>query len=291
MDNIGIIGTGAIGLPIAKRIINAGYKLNFYARKNYTINELIEYGGCYFDDIKKVGKNSNIIFLFVRNYEDCCECIKELLDEMNNGIIIIGATISPNEIIKLNDLCSAKNIDLIAAPVTGGVQGARSGTLTTIISGNSCVINQLNNIISTYSKEIIFLGNSLSLAFSMKALVQYLVAVNTITLAECYLLGVNSGLDPNSIYKVIINSSGSSKIFESRFPTIMKDDFHKRGTIGIMAKDLNIVMDMSKTSGTPLFLGALAKNLFDVSNYTLNNEEDFSAVLKLYKKIIKKGEM
>ena len=86
-------------------------------------------------------------------------------------------------------------------------------------------------------------------------------------------------------------SSGSSKIFESRFPTIMKEDFHKRGTIEIMAKDLNIVMDMSKTSGTPLLLGTLTKNLFDVSNYTLNNEEDFSAIFKLYKKMIKKGEM
>ena len=291
MNNIGIIGTGAIGLPIAKRIINAGYKLNFYARKNYTINELIEYGGSYFDDIKKVGENSNIIFLFVRNYEDCFDCIKELLVEMNKGIIVIGATIAPTEIIKLNELCSDKNIDLVSAPVTGGVQGAETGTLITIISGDSHVVSQLNNVISSYSKEIIFLGNSLSLAFSMKALVQYLVAVNTITLTECYLLGVNSGLDPNFIYKVIVNSSGSSKIFESRFPTIMKEDFHKRGTIEIMAKDLNIVMDMSKTSGTPLLLGTLTKNLFDVSNYTLNNEEDFSAIFKLYKKMIKKGEM
>lgn len=291
MDNIGIIGTGAIGLPIAKRIINAGYKLNFYARKTYIINELTELGGCYFDNIKKVGGISNIVFLFVRNYEDCCDCIKELLVEMKEGIIVIGATISPNEILKLNNLCSAKNIDLISAPVTGGVQGAKNGTLTTIISGNSYVINQLNDIISTYSKEIIHIGDNLSLAFSMKALVQYLVAVNTITLTECYLLGVNSGLDPNFIYKVIINSSGNSKIFESRFPTIMKDDFHKRGTIGIMAKDLNIVMDMSKNSGTPLLLGTLTKNLFDVSNYTLNPEEDFSAILKLYKKMIKKGDM
>lgn len=287
METIGIIGTGAIGLPITKNLIHKGYKINFFARKQDVIKELLHIGGVYLNNIEQMGESCNIVFLFVKDYDDCHSCIKKLLVKMKEGTIIVGSTIAPNEIRELYNLCLTKSINLVSAPVTGGVQGATNGTLTTIISGKQCIVNDLYKIISAYSKEIINLGEDISLSFIMKALVQYLVSVNTVALVEAYLLAIKNGLNKELTYKVICNSSGNSKIFESRYPTIMDNDFHKRGTIEILAKDLNIVMDISKYSGVPLLMGALVNNLFNVANCTLDNHEDFSAILKLYEKMIK----
>ncbi len=287
MENIGIIGTGSIGLPIAKRIVKAGHGLSFFARHDNVIQDLIQYGAVYMDEIEKLGKHCAVIFLFVNDYKGCSDCINHLLVEMERGIIVVGSTISPEETLSLCHLCEPKkDVHVISAPVTGGVQGAKDGTLTTIISGKQTLIDSLNEVILSYSKKIVYLGEDVSRACSMKALVQYLVAVNTAALSEVYLLGVHSGLPPEAIYDVVTHSSGTTKIFESRCPTIMKNDFHKRGTIKIMAKDLNIVMDMAKTNGTPLLIGALVKSLFDAGNSSLDNQEDFSAIFKLYQRMM-----
>lgn len=284
MNKVGIIGTGAIGLPIAQRMIDGNLNLFFYARNSEVINLLVHCGGKFIESIVELGEACDKIFLFVKNFDDCLDCIEKLLVKMSDGIIVIGATISPEEIIVLENKCKANNISLISAPVTGGVRGAISGTLTTMVSGNIDTVKILNPIFNTYCSKIVYLGNSLKSAFAMKALVQFLVGINTVALAEAFILGESNGLSRRQIYDVICSSAGTSKIFENRGRRILQGDYAKQGTIEILNKDLNIVHEISKDIGVPVFLESVVVKLFNIANVKLNNQEDFNAIIKLYDK-------
>lgn len=284
MNKVGIIGTGAIGLPIAQRMIDGNLNLLFYARNSKVINLLVDCGGKFIDSVEELGEACDKVFLFVKNFDDCMDCIKKLLVKMRDGIIVIGATISPEEIMVLENKCKGNNVSLISAPVTGGVRGAVSGTLTTMVSGNINTVETLKPVFNTYCSKIVYMGNELKSAFVMKSLVQFLVGINTVALAETFVLGEGNGLSREQIYDVICSSAGASKIFENRGRRIIQGDYAKQGTIEILNKDLNIVHEIAKNTGVPVFLESVVVKLFNVANVKLNNQEDFNAIIKLYDK-------
>ena len=281
MLKIGIIGTGAIGYPVALNM-NKFHNVSFYARKENVIKSLIN-NGLKYNTIEELAHKQEIIFLFVKTYEQCEECIEKLI--LNNfiGTLIVGATISPYEMEKIEEECNKKNILTLAMPVTGGVTGAENATLTLIVSGKHIAFEKVSHVLTSFSKEIVYLGENIKSAHIMKALVQFLVSVNTIATSEVLTLGLKMGLDGYDIYKTIINSAGSSKIFENRAITILEDNFNRRGSIDILKKDLNIVNDLMRKSETIMILPPICLSLFNIANNILNNEEDFSSLIKLYK--------
>ena len=281
MLNIGIIGTGAMGYPIALNM-NRFYNISFYARRENIIKNLTS-NGLKYNTIKELANNQEIIFLFVRTYDQCNECIEELILNNFAGILIIGSTISPNEMEMIDKKCNKKNILTLAMPVTGGVIGAKNGTLTLFVSGKRTVIEKASEILTSFAKEIIYLGEDIKSAHVMKALVQFLVSVNTIATSEALILGLKMGLNGQDIYKTIINSAGSSNIFKNRVPTILENNFNKRGSIDILKKDINIVNDLMMETETIMILPPICLNLFNIANNILNKEEDFSSLIKLYK--------
>ncbi len=279
----GIIGTGAIGLPIAKRIVNGGVKLKFYARRSEVIDELKADGAEFYGSTGELGAACDVVFLFVNTYDQCVECTETLLSTMKRGgIILIGATISPKQMAVLDKMCADKGITALASPVTGGVKGAREGTLTVILSGDSAAIEKVTPCIKTFGSHLYDLGEDVKLAHTMKSLVQLLVGINTVATAEVLVLGTKSGLDPNQIYETICNSAGVSRIFENRACTMIARDFRRRGTVNILQKDLKISKELALDANIPLLLGDPASRLFSIGTQMLDGEQDFSAIVKLY---------
>ncbi len=280
--NVGIIGTGAIGLPIAERIIDGGFELNFYARRQEIIDGLCAKGAKFCENAEALGAKCDTVLLFVNTYDQCVECTEELLKSMNGGIIAVGATISPKQMAQLQKLCAEKNVAAIACPVTGGVKGAREGTLTIILSGDEKAVEALTPCFNTFGKNLYMLGEDIGRAHIMKSLVQLLVGINTVATAEVLMLGKKSGLDPEKIYETVCNSAGTSRIFENRACTMIEGDFRRRGTVSILQKDLKISKELALDNNVPLLLGDAVSRLFGIGAQMLDCTEDFSAIAKLY---------
>lgn len=279
--NIGIIGTGAIGLPIAQNIKNKYGELSFYAR-NASVIQQLKTCGLIYKNKKELSETQDVILLFVNDFNQCYECLMELIQYNFSGILIIGSTIAPKEMIELDCICKKNNIQILAAPVTGGVSGAEQGALTIIVSGKYDIYLTVNKFLEMYGSKIVFMGEKIELAHSMKALVQFLVGINTIGTAEVLTLGYKAGLDLKLVKEVIKHSAGTSRIFENRCNTILNRDFHKRGTIAILNKDLDIVSQMQNNTNAILPLANICSEIFKIGNNNLNNEEDFSSIIKLY---------
>jgi 3-hydroxyisobutyrate dehydrogenase-like beta-hydroxyacid dehydrogenase len=281
---IGIIGVGTMGFPISERMLNHGVELSFYARRKDVIKDLQEKGAVY-TSIKEIGSSCDAVILFVNTFEQCVECTTELLSSMKKGILSVCATISPDEMEILSQMCQRAGVTAVASPVTGGVKGAKEGTLTLIMSGPKEEIDTLKPIYSTFGNNIVFCGESIRAAHTMKLLVQLLVGINTVTMSEVFTLGVKNGLPPQLIYNTICKSAGTTRIFENRGQSVIDRNFSKRGTVDILCKDLKYCVDMGAKSDSPIPIGQFCANLFLMAEHMLEDTtQDFSAIVQVYEK-------
>jgi 3-hydroxyisobutyrate dehydrogenase-like beta-hydroxyacid dehydrogenase len=282
---VGFIGLGTIGFPIAKHIALKQGSLLFYARRQDVIAAAKAFGGEATASVAELGSRADVVVIFVNTYSQCLDCVDELLTTMKGGIIAIGATISPGEMEHIEKLCVEKGIGAVATPVTGGVQGAKDASLTVITSGDAQLIKRCQAIFSCYAAKIVRAGDRIAAAHSLKALVQLLVSINTVAMSEAYQLGMSYGIDPEIIYDTVVNSAGTSRVFENRGQTVLDRDFSKRGTISIINKDLEICSQMAMRTHIPLFLGSVCKQLFSAAVRGIDVDEDFSAIVKVYENL------
>jgi 3-hydroxyisobutyrate dehydrogenase len=283
---VGFIGLGAIGFPIAEHIAVKTGALQFFARKESVITRAIGFGGKSVKSIAELGRNIDTAIIFVNTYRQCHECVDGLLQTMQEGgIIVIGSTIAPQEMESIENQCRPKGITAVAAPVTGGLRGAIDATLTAVVSGADGALAECMPLFKCYTAKVIHAGSEIGSAHTLKALIQLLVSINAVAMSEVYSLGVSCGIDPEIIYDTVTNSAGTSRIFENRGKTAINRDFSKRGTIAIINKDLEICNQMAMSAHAPLFLGSVCKQLFSSAARSIDSEEDFSAIIKIYERL------
>lgn len=279
---VGIVGTGAIGLPIAEQVIKHGFELYFYARRENVIAELQEQGASCVP-LETLGENSDVVLLFLNTYAQCLECVQEILKGMHKGTVVVGSTISPKEMEILAERCAENGVEAVAAPVTGGVKGAKDGTLTIMTSGKRQVVDEVTPVLSAFGTNVVFVGEEVGAGLIMKLLVQLLVGINTAAMSEALVLGVKNGLDPQLIYDTLCKSAGTSRIFENRGNTVIARNFEKRGTIDILHKDIMYSAELANNSGCPIMLGQACANMFQIGRNVLEDtSQDFSAIVQVY---------
>lgn len=280
--DVGFIGLGAIGYPIFRHVLEKN-TVKFFARREDVINNAKQDGGIFLPSVRQVAQETDRIILFVNTFAQCQDCVNQIISAGKSGItVLIGATVAPAEVASLRYQCSSYGIAIVDGPVTGGVKGAIDGTLTTMISGAEKDKEVFRPIVETYSKKIVDVGSEVGQAEVLKALVQLLVGINTVAMSEAFTLGVKSGLDPEIIYDTITNSAGTSRIFENRGEKVMDRDFNKRGTIDIINKDMTICSQLAFDKKSPMFLGAVTKQMFQIAASQNDPTEDFNAVVKVY---------
>lgn len=279
---IGVIGTGAIGMPMTQQVLSHGFDVRFYARRSEVIEQLQSLGGQYCSR-KELGEFCDTILLILNSYAQCLECVQEILSTMLSGQIIVHSTISPYEMETLEQLCNNRGVELVAAPITGGVAGACQGTLTIIAGGKKAVIDMLRPIFSSFGTNIIYTGENVASAAATKLLVQMLVGIHTAATAEVLVLGAKCGLDSELIYQTVCASAGMSKIFQNRAKTMMNRNFATRGTIDILHKDLKYCAQLAEQQNAVLPVVQSCFQMFQIGFRTLPDiKEDFSAIIKLY---------
>lgn len=282
MKKIGIIGLGAMGFPIAEHIAASGYPLYFFARKQDVIERAEKFGATFIPTIEELGSYAETVIILVNTFSQCVECLNKLLRGMKKGTIIIESTISHKEMEHIEKMCEPNGINVIDAPISGGVRGAVSGNLTLMAAGDKELVDSYIPLFQTYSKKIVYAGNKVGKAQILKSVNQLLVGIHTIALAEAYSLGIKSGINPKVIYETIVESAGNSKIFENRGKTIIERNFVRRSSLNIQKKDLNICEQLAAENNAPLLVGTLCKQLFELAAGKFDPEEDISAVIKIY---------
>ena len=213
---IGWIGTGIMGAPMAKHLLNAGYKVNVYNRTKEKATELIDMGCTWFDTPKELAANSDVIVTiigFPKDVEECYFGEQGIFNGIKPGTILIDMTTTkPSLAIKISEEAGKVGAEFIDAPVSGGQVGAVNGTLSIMIGGKKEVVDSVLPIFEAFGKNMVYQGAA--------GAGQHTKMCNQITIAGT-MIGVCEALDLWSKsraefeYNVRINNQGSSGLLDA----------------------------------------------------------------------------
>lgn len=291
MEKIGFVGLGIMGKPMALNIMEAGYDLTFYARRQDVIDEVVSAGGHVVTSAKEVAEAADIIATCVTADAQVREVIlgeSGVLEGAAAGKLIVDmSTISPLTIREVAAKAADKKVHVMDAPVSGGDTGAIAGTLTIIAGGSEADFERCKGIFEAMGNpDNVFHVGDVGVGQTVKIINQMIGGANMAMIAEGLTLGVKAGADPKAMSAVIGVSSGNSTLFQIRANDFLLKDHYEPGfMLDLMKKDLGIGVDLGKALDIPVPIAAAAYQMYAAASTLGHGSDDFSAVSKAMEKL------
>ncbi len=252
---IGYIGLGLMGAPCVRNLLNADYQVTIYARRPQVAEPLRKLGAHVCDSPKAVAEVSDVIFTNVSDTPDVEEVIlgdNGIIQGAQSGAVVIDmSTISPIATRNIAAELKAKNIAMLDAPVSGGPQGAESGTLSIMVGGDEDVFNCMLPLLKVLGKNITYMGEQ-GAGQVTKACNQVIVAQTMEAIGEAFILARAAGVDPNKVRSALLGGFASSPILEVHAQRMLSDDYTPGFRAALHKKDMAIVEQTAQELGLTL---------------------------------------
>ena len=252
---IGMIGIGSMGRPMALNLLKAGYPLTVYDKLAQAVEEVVAAGAKKTKNIAELAEAAEVIITILPADREILEVYASeggVIDHVQDGTVCLEMTSSRGETVREIEALARekeKKIRFLDAPVSGGIQGAKSGTLTILVGGDRDLIEESRPILEAMGRKIIYTG-ALGSGKSAKMINQFLNAGNTCVAAEALYLGKRMGLDMEILCDVIDESSGGSWIFSNNVRKFMLPESFDQGfRMDLMKKDISLCMEQAFKDG------------------------------------------
>jgi len=285
--SLGFIGLGNMGEPMAINLCRNNQKVYCFDKRKLT-NKLPE-NGIIVSAINDISKNSEVVFLCLPDGSVVLNVINEIINQQESKIQIIvdNTTSGVADAKKAWELCKNKEIQYVDAPVSGGVTGAKAGSLSMMVAAPRDVYEFLEPLIISMAKNARNVGSHPGQGMAMKLLNNYLSGMAMAASSEAVEFGVKQGLDPAKIIEVLNISTGRNSSTEDKFPKrILTESFDSGFATALMAKDLKLYVESAQNADSPIFL---SKNLLDGIWNNMYKEWPDSDFTKIYPYIKKYG--
>lgn len=281
-QNIGFIGLGIMGRPMASNLLNGGHKLHLYSRSGVP-HDLIEQRGIVSHSIKEVASQSDVIFIMVSDTPDVEQVIfgpNGLIEGLSPGKLLIDMS----SICPIKTKAFAKKVEEIGchyldAPVSGGEVGAKSGTLSIMVGGDEAVFHKAKPLLKLLGKNITLVGDVGSGQIA-KVTNQIIVALTIEAIAEALVFAAKSGADAEKVRQALMGGFASSKILEIHGERMIKGTFTPGFRIDLHQKDLNLALSSAKALNIALPNTATTQELFNACVANYGSQLDHSAIIK-----------
>ncbi len=279
---VGFVGLGAMGAPMAERVVRAGYETyTTFHRRREPADGLAALGARISDSPAGVARESDAVITVLPADKELKETVlgvDGILEGFAPGKILIDMTTATAltllEVERALDQAGGRVLD---APVSGGTTGAAQGTLTIMVGGDAALLEQCRPLLETMGSRIVHVG-PVGQGKVVKMINQMMAAANLLAIGEAFALGVRCGADPATLYSVIKDSSGYSKMMDLRLPNFLLEGSFRPGfKLDLMKKDVNLALDSAKAQGVPLLLSSMVAQVFSAASASGKGEADFSA--------------
>lgn len=258
---LGFIGTGTMGNPMVKCLLDAGHQVAVNDLNREATTNLCELGAAWADQPIDVARGSEVVFTSLPTPAAVEEVLLHpdtgvLAGLSQGGAIIDLTTNSPTVVRLLADVCGQKGVPFLDAPVSGRPPG-----MTIMVGGDRAVFDQYLPVLENMGGNIFYVGGT-GMGCVAKLVTQYLGYCNFITAAEGLLIGAKAGIDLNTLAQIVPVSAGASRTFENIPRAVFDGSFVSGGSLDIVAKDLDLACQMAREAGAPSRMGAIADEFF-----------------------------
>jgi len=285
---VGFVGLGNMGRPMALNLIRRGFALVVHDIDGAKHEPLRAAGAKVVASAEEVAAASTRMICMVETTAQAESVIAGqrgfIKTAARGSTVICMSTIDPVVARAMGEALAARGVAMLDTPVSGGTERATSGELSIIGGGDTATFEACRDLFEAMGTRIFHVGG-LGQGLAMKLVNNLLVQVNTVAVAEALVLGVKAGLDPNTIYEVVRVSTGTSYAFDARVPRILKRDFSPTGTVDISFKDQELETAFAKQLGVPLFLANVSQQVYQMARAAGLGKEDGTAIIKVLERL------
>ena len=281
MKDIGFIGLGLMGKPMARNLINAGYSLTIYDLREGPVAELAAAGATPAGSPKAVAEQADVVFTSLPNSPDVEQVVLGSMGVIESGrpglIVVDLSTISPGVAVNMANKLQNRGMFWLDAPVSGSVSGAAEGTLSIMIGGDKAVFERCLGLLQILGKTIVHIGGP-GMGQVTKACSQIMTACTLAAMGEALVLAAKAGANVGKVVEALQGGAANCWALQVRAPDILNGDLSPKFKASMHHKDLGIVMEAGQTYQTPLPLTSTVRELYGSMLATGRGNLDTSAI-------------
>jgi 3-hydroxyisobutyrate dehydrogenase-like beta-hydroxyacid dehydrogenase len=280
---IGFIGLGKMGYPMARRLIEAGHQLTVFDTSKQALDRLVALGAQAGSSPKDIADRCETVLASLPSLQaslDVATGAGGVIEGKRIKRFVDLSTVGSQMAVRIHGLLAKNNIVQVDCPVSGGVGGAEKGTLAVMVSGPRADCDLLKPALGVIGK-VFFIGEKPGSAQTMKLANNFLSATAMVATSEAVVMGVKSGLDPTVMIDVINAGSGMNTASRDKFPrAVLPRSFDFGFATGLMVKDVRLALDEMKSLGLSMEVAEAVGRLWEVVIKDQGADSDFTAAIK-----------
>ena len=284
-DLLGFVGVGRMGGPMANRLLDAGYRLCVYDVSDEATGPLVARGAELAASPAEVASMADTVFMSLPTPD----VVREVALGGNGGLIngskvrtvIDLSTTGPGVATEVAGKLAERNIAWVDSPVSGGVTGAKAGTLAVMVSCPKPAYQKLEPVLKVFGK-LFHAGERPGLAQTAKLANNLLAATAMVATSEVMAMGVKAGLDAKVLIDIINASSGRNSASQDKFPrAILPRTFDFGFATGLSYKDVRLCVEEAAAMGVPMVVGGAVREMLAVTRARFGAASDFTYIAKV----------
>lgn len=287
-QHIGLVGTGIMGAPMAKNLLDAGYPVVVHSRTKHKAEELLAAGARWTDTPAQLAETADFIISIVCDSPDVEEVYlapEGVCRTVRPGSLCVDmSTISPETAksvaVKLQD----REVAFLDAPVSGGKTGAQAGTLAIMVGGAEADVARAKPILDVLGRSIVHCGPVGSGQLT-KLCNQILCGLNLLAVSEAVVFAKRMGLDPEVMLKAVSGGAAGSWALDNLGPRMLREDFAPMFMVDLQQKDLRITLGMAADNRMPLPGTALVSQLLTANQAAGEGREGTQVLVKTIERL------
>ena len=287
---IGFIGLGIMGKPMAINLLKAGYSLTVYDIRPEPVKEVVAAGAAEGKSSKDVAEKSEVVITMLPNSPEVKEAVLGkggVLDGAKQGMILIDmSSIAP---LVSKEVCSKlaeKGVEMLDAPVSGGEPKAVDGTLSIMVGGKKEVFAEVEELLKVMGASAVLVGD-IGSGNTTKLANQIIVALNIAAMSEAMVLATKAGVDPEKVYQAIRGGLAGSTVLDAMVPLALEGNFKPGFRIELHIKDLANALETAHEIGVPVPLASGIMEIMQALKVDDKAGDDHGGIIQFYEKLAK----
>lgn len=283
---IAFVGLGAMGVPMALNLVKAGHEVTGFDVRPGAADSLVAAGGRSAASAKEAAGQADLLWLMVVSGEQAESVLFEhgAAAALPRGAVVVAACTQPPALAaRTAARLAGMGLEMLDAPVSGGVAGAKAAGLTIMVSGAEATLARARPALEAVGKRIFDVGREAGKGSTAKMINQLLCGVHIAAAAEAMHVAERAGVDKQTMHDIISVSAGNSWMWGDRGPRMMMDEPPVTSAVDIFVKDLGIVLDQGKQMRQGLPLAAAAMQMFLAASGLGHGAADDSQVIRAYR--------
>jgi len=282
VTNLGFIGLGIMGKPMAGHLLAAGHTVYVHNRSQASVRELAAKGAVACTSGKEVAQKSDVIIIMVPDTPDVEAVLfgkDGVADGIRAGSIVVDmSSISPIATKEFAQKLSASGVRMLDAPVSGGQVGAENATLSIMVGGEPEVFEKIKPYFEILGKNIVYIGGNGD-GQTCKVANQIVVALTIEAVGEALLFASKAGADPRKVREALLGGFAQSRILDLHGERMIGRNFNPGFRIRLHQKDLNLALQGARELGLSLPNTSIAQEMFNAVAAQGNSDLDHSAMV------------